>query len=81
MTATIICPLFHGAKNVFVPRHFILRKLEDLPRQARDTHTGKVEGKRDAFSAGWSMQYGRHNHGAAYTNDPWSVKHGSFWSH
>ena len=47
MTATIICPLFHGAKNVFVPRHFILRKLEDLPRQARDTHTGKVEGKRE----------------------------------
>lgn len=30
MTATIICPLFHG----------------------------------------WTMQYGRHNHGAAYTNDP-----------
>jgi hypothetical protein len=56
MTATIICPLFHGAKNVFVARHFILRKIEDLPRQARDTHTGKVEGKRDVFSEGWSMQ-------------------------
>eukprot|EP01046_Picozoa_sp_COSAG06_P029722 COSAG06_NODE_2777_length_6300_cov_38.831963_2_plen_170_part_00 len=36
----VIVYSFHGAKNAYVMRHFIL-KITILPRQARDKHKGK----------------------------------------
>ena len=70
MTATIICPLFHGcelsdqfrlstALSTAAPAWSVCLDRTVMLVCVRHSCTG-------------SMQYGRHNHGAAYTNDPWS---------
>ena len=61
MTATIICPLFHGCEQHLAQPAFCAMEwfVAKLPTVCVVKRVG-------------SMQYGRHNHGAAYTNDPWS---------
>ena len=72
MTATIICPLFHGwtSHGRLTHHHAALCICKREPLQKC---TGWCTNDFTTHARpGWTMQYGRHNHGAAYTNDPWS---------